>query len=83
MSKAPFNPDEREQNVFRNLVTALYSTLAALIGMQLYRQFVLGQPSEEWDDIALLITFNVLFLLGGGLYLSGTVNLKNIKPAIS
>ncbi len=80
MSKAPFNPDEREQNVFRNLVTALYFvTLAALIGMQLYRQFVLGQPSEEWDDIALLITFNVLFLLGGGLYLSGTVNLKNIK----
>ncbi len=27
----------------------------------------------------MLITFNVLFLLGGGLYLSGSVNLQKIK----
>jgi hypothetical protein len=80
MSKAPFNLDEREQNVYRTLITGLYFlTLAALIGMQLYRQFVLDQPSEQWNDIALLITFNVLFLLGGGLYLSGAVNLKSIR----
>lgn len=80
MSKRPFNLDERERNVYRDLITVLYFiTLAVLIGMQLYRQFALGQPSEEWNDIALLITFNVLFLLGGGLFLSGTVNLKNIK----
>ena len=80
MRKRPFNLDERERDVFRNLIAALYFiTLAVLIGMQLYRQFVLGQPSEQWNDIALLITFNVLFLLGGGLYLSGTINLKKIK----
>jgi hypothetical protein len=47
--------------------------------MQLYRQFVLGQPPEQWNDIALLITFNVLFLLGGGLFLSGAVEVKKIK----
>jgi hypothetical protein len=81
MSKRPFIPDERERNVYRNLITVLYIiTIAALIGMQLYRQFVLGQTSEQWNDIALLITFNALFLLGGGLYFSGTVNLKKIKP---
>lgn len=80
MKKRPFRLDEREQNVFRKLITVLYFiTLYVLIGMQLYRQFVLSQPSEQWNDIALLITFNVLFLLGGGLYLSGTVNLKKIK----
>ena len=80
MRKRPFNLDERERNVFRNLITVFYFiTLAVLIGMQLYRQFVLGQPLEQWNDIALLITFNVLFLLGGGLYLSGTINLKRIK----
>jgi len=80
MPKRPFILDERERNVYRDLVTVLYFiTLAVLIGMQLYRQFVLGQPSEQWDDIALLITFNILFLLGGGLYLSGAVNLKEIK----
>ena len=80
MPKRPFILDERERNVYRDLVTVLYFiTLAVLIGMQLYRQFVLGQPSEQWDDIALLITFNILFLLGGGLYLNGTVNMKKIK----
>ncbi len=80
MNKRPFNLDERERTVFRNLITVFYFiTLAVLIGMQLYRQFVLGQPAEQWNDIALLITFNVLFLLGGGLYLSGTINLKKIK----
>jgi len=80
MRKRPFNLDERDRNVYRNLITVLYFiTLAVLIGMQLYRQFVLGQPSEQWNDIALLITFNILFLLGGGLYLSGAVNLKKIK----
>ena len=80
MNKKPFNLDERERNVYRNFITVLYFiTLVALIGMQLYRQFVLGEPTEQWNDIALLITFNVLFLLGGGLYLSGTVNPKKIK----
>ena len=80
MRKRPFKLDERERNVFRNLITVFYFiTLAVLIGMQLYRQFVLGQPSEQWNDIALLISFNVIFLLGGGLYLSGTINLKKTK----
>jgi len=80
MNKKPFNLDERERNVYRNFITILYFiTLVALIGMQLYRQFVLDQPQEHWNDIALLITLNVLFLLGGGLYLSGTINPRKIK----
>jgi len=80
MNKRPFNLDERERNVYSNFITVLYFiTLVALIGMQLYRQFALDQPNEQWNDIALLITFNVLFLLGGVLYLSGTVNPKNIN----
>ena len=80
MHKQPFHLDERERSVFRDLITVLYFlTLAALIGMQLYRQFVLGQPTEQWNDIALVITANVLFLLGGGLYLSGAFSLKKIK----
>jgi hypothetical protein len=76
----PFKLDERERDVFQGLIGVLYFiTLAVLIGMQLYRQFVLQQPNEQWNDIALLITFNVLFLFGGWLYLSGTLNLKNIR----
>ena len=80
MRKPPFMLDEREQRVYRDLISVLYFlTLAALTAMQLYRQFVLGQPLEQWNDIAMLITINVLFLLGGGLYLSGSINLKKIK----
>ncbi|MFC1879717.1 hypothetical protein ACFLZW_07350 [Chloroflexota bacterium] len=80
MPNRPFSLDEREQNVYRSLITGLYFiTLTVLIAMQLYRQFALDQPMEQWNDIALLIAFNVLFLLGGGLYLSGALNLRNIK----
>ena len=80
MPNRPFSLDEREQNVYRSLITWLYFiTLTVLIAMQLYRQFALDQPMEQWNDIALLITFNVLFLLGGGLYLSGALNLRKIK----
>jgi hypothetical protein len=80
MSKKLTTLDERELNIYRSLITVLYFiTLAALIGMQLYRQFVLGQPSEQWNDIALLITFNVLLLFGGGLFLSGRIDLQKIK----
>jgi hypothetical protein len=79
-SKNTFNLDERERNVFNNLIRILYFiTLVVLIGMQLYQQFVLDQSQDQWNDIAILISFNVLFLLGGGLYLSGTLNLKNIR----
>lgn len=72
MSKKPINIDEREMNIFRNICTTLYIiTLFSLIGMQLYRQFILHQSQEEWNDIALLIAFNVVVLLGSVLYVSG------------
>jgi len=80
VSKKFLNLDERDKDIFRNVCTTLYLlTLFTLIGIQLYRQFVLHQPTEDWNDIALLITFNVIVLLGAVLYLSGTVNPKGIK----
>jgi hypothetical protein len=80
VSKKPFNFDEREMNIFRKICTTLYFlTLYSLMGIQLYRQFVLHQPHQEWDDIAILITFNVVVLLGSVLYLSGGIEPKRIK----
>ncbi len=80
MAKGPLRLDERETNVFRNIGTTLYIiTLFSLIGIQLYRQFVLGQPQQEWDDIAMLISLNVIALLGSVLFLSGAINPKKIK----
>jgi len=80
MRKAPFSFDEREKNVFRDVCTVMYLiTLFALMSFQLYRQFVLHQPHQEWDDIAMLMSVNVIVVLGAILYLTGAVNPKRIK----
>lgn len=80
MSKRYFIFDEREVTTFLKLCTILYIiTLFSLMIMQLYRQFVLEQPQREWNDIAMVITVNVLVILGSVLYLTGSVNPKKIK----
>lgn len=80
MFKRPFNFDERETNFFRSLCTIMYFfTLFSLIIIQLYRQFVLHQPQEAWNDIAMLLTVNIIVLLGLTLYLTGVINPRKIK----
>jgi hypothetical protein len=80
MNKRLFTFDERESNVFRSLCTVMYLiTIFALAAIQLYRQFVLHQPQEAWNDIAMLLTVNILVLLGLTLYLIGAVDLRKIK----
>jgi len=54
-------------------------TIFSLIVIQLYRQFVLHQPQEAWNDIAMLLTVNILVLLGLTLYLTGVFNPRKIK----
>ncbi len=73
--------DERDLDIFRKICTTMYVvTIYALIGVISYRQFVLHQPTKEWDDIANIIVFNVIVGLGSLLYLGGNINLKKIKP---
>ena len=80
MTKHSFSLDERGKSILRQTSTILYIiTIYSLIGFQLYRQFVLNQPSEEWNDIALIISFNVIVWIGSLLYLSGVVNPKAVK----
>jgi hypothetical protein len=80
MNKRPFNFDERETNTFRSVCTLLYLlTIFSLMIIQLYRQFVLNQPQEAWNDIAMLLTVNILALLGLTLYLTGVINPRRIK----
>jgi hypothetical protein len=80
MNKKPFNLDERETNTFRSVCTLLYLlTIFSLMIIQLYRQFVLNQPQEAWNDIAMLLTVNILGLLGLTLYLIGGINPRRIK----
>jgi len=80
MNKRFLKLDEREIRVIRKVSSVLYVlTLYSLIGIQLYRQFALQQPSREWNDIAILISFNVIVWIGSLLYLSGDVNLKAVR----
>jgi hypothetical protein len=58
---------------------AIFITIFSLIVIQLYRQFVLHQPQEAWNDIAMLLTANIHFLLGLTLYLTGAINPREIK----
>jgi hypothetical protein len=80
MNKRPFNLDERENNIFRSVCTIMYLiTIFSLMVIQLYRQFVLDQPQEAWNDIAMLLTVNIFALLGLTLYLTGVINPRKIK----
>lgn len=80
MSKRFFIFDEREMTTFLKICATMYIiTLFSLMIMQLYRQFVLEQPQREWNDIAMVMTVNVLVMLGSVLYLTGSVNPKKIK----
>lgn len=54
-------------------------TIFSLVVIQLYRQFVLHQPQEAWNDIAMLLTVNILVLLGLTLYLTGGINPRKIR----
>jgi hypothetical protein len=72
MNKTPLNLDERNINIILRICTVLYLlTLASLIVTQLYRQFVLNQEMHEWQDIANILTLNVIILLWSALYLGG------------
>jgi len=67
--------DERELETFRKICTTMYIiTIFALMGIVSYRQFVLDQPHQEWDDIAMLMTLNVIVILGAFLYRTGSIN---------
>jgi hypothetical protein len=78
--KPPFKLDERDLNIFYRICTVMYLlTIYGLMGVQLYRQFVLHQPHQQWDDIAMILVINVFVLIASFLFISGDLNLKKIK----
>ena len=80
MGRNRFRIDERDADVFRRVCTVMYiGTIYALMGVVTYRQFVLDQPQEQWNDIAMIMTINVVVCLGALLYIGGGVSLKRIK----
>ena len=80
MNKKPFKRDERDINIFRKICTTFYLiTIYALIGIVSYRQFVLHQPIQEWNDIAMLLSINILAVLGAYVFMTGAVDIRKFK----
>lgn len=74
MSKHPLNLDERGKGVVRRVCSTMYGlTLIALTGTLFFRQFVLGQPVSDFEDIAIILTANILVLIVAVLFLGGVI----------
>jgi hypothetical protein len=80
MAKKRFlNMDERNRNVANRVMSVMYLlTILAMQGIVIYRQFFLGQTYKDFEDIAILMTVNSLFVVAGLLYF-GAIPLQRIK----
>ena len=64
-TKKPFlNMDERNKQIANKVISIMYFlTIIAMVGIIFYRQFILGQAIREFEDIAVILTVNSLFLI--------------------
>jgi len=78
--KKPFlNMDERNKQIAYKVMAVMY--LLTIVSMQiivLYRQFSLGQDIHDFEDIALIMTINSLFLISALLYF-GAIPIRKLK----
>lgn len=71
--------DERNKQVAYKVMAIMY--LITILGMQgivIFRQFALGQDIHDFEDIAILMTFNSLFLISALLYF-GAIPIRKLK----
>lgn len=74
-----FNMDERNKLTAYKVISVMYVfTLIALQGSMLYRQFILGQPISKFEDIAIVVTINSLFLISALLFY-GAIPIRKLK----
>lgn len=78
-SKPFLNMDERNKQIANKVISMMYFlTIMAIVGIVLYRQFVLGQNISDFEDIAIILTFNSLFLVSALLYF-GAIQIRKLK----
>ena len=71
--------DERNMQVAYRIMSTMYIlTIMALQGIVIYRQFALGQSIRDFEDIAILMTVNSLFLISALLYF-GAIPVQKLK----
>ena len=82
-SKKPFlNMDERNKLIALKIIAVMYFlTIIAMQGVAIYRQFALGQSIHDFEDFAIILTINSLFLISALLYF-GAIPIQKIKIKI-
>ena len=71
--------DERNKQVAYRIIAIMYFlTILAMQGIVIYRQFALGQEIEQFQDIAIIMTVNSLFLISALLYF-GAIPIQKLK----
>ncbi len=79
-TKKPFlNMDERNKLIAYKVIAVMYFlTILAIQGIVIYRQFALGQEIGDFEDIAIIMTINSLFLISALLYF-GAIPIRKLK----
>jgi heme/copper-type cytochrome/quinol oxidase subunit 3 len=79
-NKKPFlQMDERNKLIAYKVATIMYLlTILAMQGIVIYRQFALGQDISDFEDIAIIMTINSLFLISALLYF-GAIQIRRLK----
>ncbi len=71
--------DERGKMMAYKVISIMYFlTIIAIQGIVLYRQMALGQDIHDFEDLAIIMTINALFLISALLYF-GAVQIRKLK----
>ena len=71
--------DERSKQIAYKVIAVMYFlTIIAIQGIVIYRQFALGQDVHDFEDIAIIMTVNSLFLISALLYF-GAIPIQKIS----
>ncbi len=71
--------DERNWQIALRVIAFMYFlTIFLILGIVFYRQFFLGQEMSEFEDIAIVMTINSLFLVSALLYF-GAIQFQRLK----
>lgn len=71
--------DERNKLIAYKVIAIMYFlTIFAIQVIVIYRQFALGQEIGDFEDIAIIMTVNSLFLISALLYF-GAITIRKLK----
>lgn len=71
--------DERSKQVAYKIMAIMYLlTILSMQAIVLYRQFALGQELRDFEDLAIIMTVNSLFLISALLYF-GAISIRKLS----